>query len=382
MKNQDSSLIPFSAYMAYSLYGDFLHGQDRSIAKFLAEDKEARAYYASVHRVGSGGDFYTSVSASRFFGGAIASFILRRIESGQIKLPVRIVEIGADKGYLLGDVALFLEALSEGLIEQCEFISIEPLAPLREAQNTYFASSVFDTLSYHRPYACEVLLPPKENMDLCILSNELFDSVPCDVFYNEKILCVEFCDERWRMLWHNLATKKKSLNKQSRAMAQTLGIDLAGYTGVLPHWFKLIESLHTLIKNHRHGLFLSFDYGSWGISGEDILKTSPRFYAQHKVALLAEIFEQDLDMRELCGKADITYDVDFCLLDKLLGHIGLNLCFAKTQSRVLLEEMHLLKLLENYHAAQGFGAYLREVQKVKSLIHTMGERFMGICYEF
>ena len=72
-------------------------------------------YYTKDNKVGAKGDFYTSVSASKFFGGAIASYILSLLEDNELFLPLRIVEIGADKGYLLGDIALFLDALSENV---------------------------------------------------------------------------------------------------------------------------------------------------------------------------------------------------------------------------------------------------------------------------
>ena len=57
--------MPFREYMRLWLYeGD-------------------RGYYASGRPVvGKDGDFYTSVSLSKFFGGAIAHYVLRLLEDG------------------------------------------------------------------------------------------------------------------------------------------------------------------------------------------------------------------------------------------------------------------------------------------------------------
>ena len=44
----------------------------------------AQGYYARYRPIGKGGDFYTAVSTSKFFGGTIALHILRRIDEGAL----------------------------------------------------------------------------------------------------------------------------------------------------------------------------------------------------------------------------------------------------------------------------------------------------------
>ena len=60
---------------------------------------------------------------------------------------------------------------------------------------------------------------------------------------------------------------------------------------------------------------------------------------------------------------------------------GFSLIFRTSQARALIEKMHILALLESFSAQKGFEAYFREIHKVKTLLHTMGERFMGLCYK-
>ena len=72
-----------------------------------------------------GRDFYTAVSASRFFGGAIAKYILGRLESSKLALPLNIIDLGANNANLLNDIRAFLGSLGVGVAEKCDFIAVE-----------------------------------------------------------------------------------------------------------------------------------------------------------------------------------------------------------------------------------------------------------------
>ena len=61
-------------------------------------------YYTAYRSIGKKGDFYTAVSTSKFFGGAIANHILKRLDEGFLSKDSLICEIGAHHGYLLADI--------------------------------------------------------------------------------------------------------------------------------------------------------------------------------------------------------------------------------------------------------------------------------------
>ena len=162
-------------------------------------------YYTKDNKVGAKGDFYTSVSASKFFGGAIASYILSLLEDNELFLPLRIVEIGADKGYLLGDIALFLDALSENVLQNCTFITIEPLSTLAQIQTHHFASLHSSTPLHFATFTNFESCPlPNEPTSLFIISNELFDSFPCEVLDNGKLLSVTQDSMQWSGIWQDI----------------------------------------------------------------------------------------------------------------------------------------------------------------------------------
>lgn len=338
-------------------------------------------YYTKDNKVGTKGDFYTSVSASKFFGGAIASYILSLLEDNDLFLPLRIVEIGADKGYLLGDIALFLDALSENVLQNCTFITIEPLSTLAQIQTHHFASLHSSTPLHFATFTNFESCPlPNEPTSLFIISNELFDSFPCEVLDNGKLLSITQDSMQWSGIWQDINAlplhTQDSLQDIMHHITPTT--HLTQYSGILPLWQPFITSMAVFAKAHHQSYLMSFDYGGEMIS---TLTSNPRFYMAHNVWNLEQFLLQNGDFHTLYKQTDITYDVDFMLLDALLRQEGFSLIFRTSQARALIEKMHILALLESFSAQKGFEAYFREIHKVKTLLHTMGERFMGLCYK-
>ena len=61
---------------------------------------EKNGYYTNYKKIGKDGDFYTSVSTSKFFGGAIAKKIISLYDEGFLKEDSLIVEIGAETKFI------------------------------------------------------------------------------------------------------------------------------------------------------------------------------------------------------------------------------------------------------------------------------------------
>ena len=105
-------MIRFSDYAREWLYGE-------------------NGYYATPKAIGRAGDFYTSVSVTPFFGGAIADYITRQIAAGELSSEAAIVEFGAHDGRLIADVIQFIYTLEPSLIKSLKFAIVEPIAALR-----------------------------------------------------------------------------------------------------------------------------------------------------------------------------------------------------------------------------------------------------------
>ena len=96
----------FSAYFNDWLYGD-------------------GGYYSKLGAIGKSGDFFTSVSTSQFFGGAIANYLISRIDSGDLPSDMLVLEVGAHKGFLLKDIVTFIYTLRPELLSSLRFGVVE-----------------------------------------------------------------------------------------------------------------------------------------------------------------------------------------------------------------------------------------------------------------
>ncbi|WP_205589727.1 SAM-dependent methyltransferase [Helicobacter sp. L8] len=312
---------PFSALMSHWLYG---HG----------------GYYTRA-RVGRGGDFYTAVSASAFFGGTLAFYLLDLLEKGQLTLPLSVVEIGAHGGQLLGDVLSFLRALSSGVLEQVRWITLEPLAHLRALQQAYLAQRGITLQCISRPLE----LPTDTN--LFVYCNELWDSFPCEVVQGGKMLYIA---RDFTPLWR----------------------DTSLLEGCAPLWQEYTKDLTQALKRAPKWILVSFDYGQYG----KLDRVDLRAYWQHRVLDFTDILEH---LATLYQRTDLTYDVDFKHLECLLSQQGACSLFYGTQAKALVN-MGLLQLLELFKTHMPFNIYQREALKARALVDpsAFGERFKAL----
>ncbi|PAF44231.1 SAM-dependent methyltransferase [Helicobacter sp. 11S02596-1] len=331
-------MIPFSVYMHEWLYGK-------------------NGYYRHAY-VGKGGDFYTSVSASRFFGGTIAYHLLGLLENSKLTLPLKIIEIGADKGHLLGDVAQFLSALSVGVLQDCEFVSIEPLPNLALVQKKNFLARIGLELR-----VCSDLDELDVDSSDCafVFCNELFDAFVCEIFRDSKMAYVD----NHRIFWQEACEEITSL-------AQRYGVAL----GQIPLGLKdFIFGLTSKLARAKKWRFLTFDYGQWGARNAIDL----RVYENHQVYHFLEVQK---NLEHFYQKSDITYDVDFSLISDFFESFGAKKLFFEAQGKALLD-LGLGDLLQKFSENTSYENYLREVSKIKPLISPggLGERFQAIGFQ-
>ena len=330
--------INFSTY-----FNNWLYGKD--------------GYYTNYKTIGKEGDFYTSVSTSSFFGGTIGKRIVDCINSGKLPKNSTVLEVGAHHGYLLADIIQFIYTLKPELLDTLSFAIVEKFDYLKEKQIKYFKESFGDKIN---------LIHYKDIKDVkldsaYIVANEIFDAFACELIYtdkqnirkmgvvkNHKINFVKCEDE-----YLNTMCDKYKIQKGE------IGL---GYE----------EFANTICKNIQKFEFLSFDYGD-NYPRNDF---STRIYHQHKVY---PIFEENLPLEKLFSQSDITYDVNFLHLMDCFKEQNCNDIVFMTQLKTLVE-FGIHDLLELLRQNSDENHYLREVQKVKTLLEPtgMGERFKAI----
>ncbi|RDU55845.1 hypothetical protein CQA49_02805 [Helicobacter sp. MIT 00-7814] len=343
-------MLPLSAWLESSLYGE-------------------NGYYNNPARVGKEGDFYTSVSVSRFFGAGIANYILKLLESSSLRLPLYIVEIGAHKGFLLKDIADFLCALGkDSLFSQLHFYTIEPLAQLQIAQKATLRDltnfCVYDSLQ-----SLESTLTPNAQ-SLFFVSNELLDSFCVDIFLQDSMFFVDGNCGRW------VESKKCDLSwaqKDLRASLEKLKLNGAYPPNLKP----FLTQIAKCAKKSQSAYFLTFDYDKLGAQNPS---SFIRAYKNHQVFSFEEI--QNLGFNAFYQVADMTADVDFEFVAHLFENLEFFQVFNKAQNKVLLEECALFEVVESFEKSCDFSLYQKEAAKLRALLdpQILGERFRGVCF--
>ncbi|RXJ67192.1 hypothetical protein CRV08_11410 [Halarcobacter ebronensis] len=310
-------------------------------------------YYANYKNIGKEGDFYTSVSTSSFFGGTIGKKIVDTIKSAELPRDTTILEIGAHHGYLLADIIQFIYTLEPTLLDTLNFAIVERFENLQSQQKKYIKDSFGDVINLkHYNDISEVKLS-----NAFIVANEIFDAFACElVFTKDEKLQMAYVENNKIKFEHCIDEKIVEHCKKFKIQKGEVAV---GYE----------EFAKTLYENIDNFVFVTFDYGD-RVPRNDF---STRVYSKHEVF---PIFEKGLDLEKYYKKADITYDVFFLHLIDCFKTLKVKKILFKTQVEALIE-FGITELLEILQKNVDDTTYLREAQKVKTLIEPtgMGDRF-------
>ncbi len=324
----------FSTFMKEWLYGD-------------------DGYYDKYREIGKGGDFYTAVSSSPFFGYSIAKRFLKLIDEKFFSQNTTILEIGAHKGYLLADMIQLIYTFKSELLNSLTFAILEKKEHVRLNQEQYLRDSFGDSvkLKFYKSFD-EISLD-----SAFIVANEIFDSFPCELIYQEKLAIIN--DFKIDFDYENV-----ELISKAKEFGIVRGEFAMGYE-------EFAKELSNAIKKFE---FITFDYGETYPRNE----FSIRVYKSHQVFPL---FDEALNLRDVFKNCDITYDVNFTHLIKAFELADIKKVDYKTQISALIE-FGILDLLEILRIKAGEVAYQKELNRVKTLIHPsfMGERFKMVAF--
>lgn len=310
-------------------------------------------YYATYKAIGKEGDFYTSVSTSKFFGGAIANHIISLVDDGFLNKDAVICEIGAHHGYFLADIIEFIYTLRPKLLESLKFVIIERFEALQEQQREYFRDSFGDVIHLNHYKSLSEL----KCKNAFFIANEIFDAFACELYYKGKTARVDAHNIEFDIDDAAVDAKAKKYNKDRGEIA-------IGYE----------EFALDMAASCQKFEFMSFDYGEM-MARPDF---SIRVYAKHKTIPL---FDEEIKRDELFKNSDITYDVCFEHVKDAYEDAGVKFIELKAQM-VALVDMGILNLLEILKENVDEKIYEQELQKVKMLImpNFLGERFKMIRF--
>ncbi len=311
-------------------------------------------YYKNFKAIGKEGDFYTAVSTSPFFGASIANYLWEKIKTGELPRDLLLLEIGAHQGHLIGDMIQWLYTCDPALIETMRFAIVERQPEVQEAQRAYFKERFGEDVVVEQYTSLGELKEPYA----FVVANEIFDAFPCELVKDGEIAVM---DE------HTLSWEKapERLLKRIEPYRQVKGEVAVGYEDFA------IE----LAECFDHCDFLSFDYGEKYVRND----FSIRLYKKHETFPL---FDEEVVLEEEFKRSDITYDVNFQLAIDAFVAAGFEVAHYETQARALVR-FGLIELLEAFARQTTQEIYLREVDKVKTLIAPtmMGDKFKLVHFK-
>ncbi|MBA1420339.1 MAG: SAM-dependent methyltransferase [Epsilonproteobacteria bacterium] len=324
----------FSEYMNEWLYGE-------------------EGYYKQFKTIGKGGDFYTAVSTSSFFGASIANHFYTLLKEGMADRNGWLIEIGAHQGYLLCDMIQWLYTCDPSLVQTLKFGIVERQPKVQKAQLAYIQERFGDDIQItHFNDIADV------QVDYAfVVANEIFDAFPCELLKDEKLALVQNDEIIWKeakqetLIW----AKKHHL---------TQGEIAVGYEDFAAEMAKGIGRCD----------FVTFDYGEKYVRND----FSIRVYGSHETFPL---FDEELILSESYKKDDITYDVNFGHVCESFTDAGFEEVGYETQARALIR-FGIIDILEQFSKQTTQARYASEADKIKTLIAPtmMGDRFKMIHF--
>lgn len=315
--------------------------------------QENFGYYSTFKNIGKKGDFYTAVSSSSLFGASIANFFYNKIKENSYKSDGWLIEIGAHQGYLICDMIHWLYSCDSNLVKSLKFGIIESSLEVQKEQKKYIYSRFGNDVKINFFQSISEL----NETYAFIVSNEIFDSFPADIFYKDKILKVE----NNKIEWVEANSKIIEFSKKYNLIKGEIALGYEEFARDIANSFKECD-------------FVSFDYGEKYVRND----FSMRIYQEHKVF---QLFEEGVKLEELYQKSDITYDVNFQHIIDSFQKNNFTLIDYKTQAKALID-FGIIDILEQLKQKVKNNIYLSEANKVKTLISPtiMGERFKMILF--
>ncbi len=311
-------------------------------------------YNADRERVGRFGDYYTSPTVHRIFGELIAKQLdeMWRIMG---KGAFTVVEAGAGRGWLCGDIVRCVREDHSELYEKLHYIIVEsnPYAQGKQRSLLNSLGIADDKVSWHTYSGARGF--SFDGVQGCFLSNEFVDALPV----------------------HRVTVKNKVLKEMY------VGYNAAGFfeiddevsTEALNKYFEVIQThpeegqgyevnldvgdwLRHVSEKLRKGFVITIDYGdmSDGIYRENGGDGTLRCFYKHTV---------NRDFYERPGEQDITAHVDFTNLMNGGRRVGLEVTGFAKQSHFLIA----LGVLEKLNNRAGD---VETILKVKNLFHPEG----------
>ena len=333
-----------------SLNKNFL-SLDKFIHQALYSPKTG--FYMKKNPFGDKGDYITSPLISVLFSEMLSVWTVAFWQNLKCPKNINLIELGAGNGQMMYDMINSFKSFPE-FNKSCKFYIFETSPYLKKIQK--------EKLKEFNVIWIKNLNEIKKNYNIFI-ANEFFDALPIKQFVKKKNKWYEknikFSKLQKPKILDILVNIKKFEKKIGFKISQ--GQKFIEYS---PLSMKYLKSISELIKNNGGGL-LAIDYGYIDPKMKNTLKSIKK----HKLTNVLDNF----------SKSDITYDINFKIMEKIIKKLGLKVN-GITNQKNFLQKLGILERAEIVSKNLPFSKKANIYFRVKRLIHenSMGKLFKVI----
>ncbi len=279
---------------------------DKFIYRALYNSKTG--FYMKKNPFGKNGDFITSPNISVLFSEMLSIWTIAFWEKLKFPKKINLIELGAGNGQMIYDMINSLKNFSK-FYESCNFFIYEKSPYLKKIQKQKLKN-------YKVKWINDLKELNSENN--IFIANEFFDSLPIKQFFKIKNKWTErvVVEDNNNSNFINISSDIKKIEKKLQfkiSKNQTI----VEYS---PMALKYLKKISKKIKNKK-GALLIIDYGYI----EKKMKDTLMAIKKHEVG----------NVLDDIGNSDITYHLNFQILEKIIKNLKLK-CQGITSQRKFL----------------------------------------------
>ena len=332
MKISNNKHIPFDKFIDIALY------------------HKKTGYYMKKNPFGKDGDFITAPNISILFSEMLAIWCIAFWEHLGCPKKINIIELGAGNGEMMYQMIKVFERFNK-FRESSNYFILEKSQFLKKIQKKKLNSHKITWLNS---------INKLKNGPNIFLANEFFDALPIKQFIKKN------------NKWYEKSIKKNNINKYEfvnvitniKNLEKKIEINLSKNQKIIefsPLTYKYLNIISKKINTFQGGLLI-VDYGYFKKKMKDSLQS-----------IYKHNFNNVLDN---FGKSDITYNLNFFLLKKIVKKLNLKVA-GLTSQRNFLTKLGILDRAEILAKNLQFSKKADIYYRIKRLIdrNFMGELF-------
>ena len=311
---------------------------------------KTNGYYMTKNPFGGEGDFTTAPNISRLFSEMIAIWTISFWESLGSPKKFNLIELGAGNGEMM---KIMIESFKKFplFLKSCNIIIHEKSPNLKKKQKTNIK---FKNIKWEKDITKLSKLPS------IFLANEFFDAIPIKQFLKNK----NYWYERFIKISgkKKLSFTKKKINIKTLEKKLNFKIsDKQKFIEYSPLGLKYLKDILKVIKKNKGGLLI-IDYG---------------YFAKRMRNTLQAIHNKNYsNVLDNIGKSDITYNINFYLIDKIANNFN-KLDINYTSQGKFLNNLGIYQRAEIISKNKTFSEKVDIFYRLKRLIdeNEMGKLF-------